>query len=928
MSNRESLIRGYFRPPDDGFWLWQDEGEAVGWSDGKLIAFAQELTFVLKQLAPNGLPRFGALLLLLASTRKNWAVDGSEARALSALLATTAATGADPSPQTETDHSRLNFLKRVLAGLHCVRALDRSLRESLEAKAALAAMVFEGIEPAVAPGDAPAVADAVRDGLTALLAGPDDAVSRGYGAAFLLKDLADLADGLDRQSPEAVRLRMETGLDAVPAAAPIDAPEDPLPVRQAARAVCNELLDSPEHAGMARAAMRLLAGTALPRKLSHAAEQEIGGYSDLANRGDPDRLLLSELAQDGLTLAVRVAMNEAMYLHRETPPSTPRMRRELLIDSGVHAWGVPRVLAASAALALAANTPDGAGFRAWRGSGVSLKEVDLLSTAGVVDHLGALEADPHLADALPEFASLLEQAEDAVEAVVIMPADALAEPAVAQALRGLCCERLYVATVDRHGEFRLCERGARGEKLIRRVQLSPDDLAPAATPLQDTADLDRLPAIFRVDRFPLRLSDPLAPKACWPVGRWGVLSITGDGRLLRWTDPKRGALQLTDRLPKGRLFWASTEVAHGTTSFVYGSPHSLVLYRVNIPRRDVEAVQLLCGECTAVAFHGGVLLGINRSSVASIDPHTGEVGQRLAIERDLRWSGGRYFRTPWGQDWRALSFDGVAPTLEPLPKFGSLADPVAHVWEAVGFSEPIALTRGGRLVVSRADESKAPSSQRRMSECVVEEISHDGLHLLIAGQLRNHTNHTSRLRLTLGDEPSTAQASQQSMDPRLLASARPIGLRKRFLSIGVSEAGELTLRAAKSSVALENQHGRGILRQRPRNLALRAEREFQPVDVDGGYRYRLMVATWPSGDRAVLDSRGLLHLQPASPDALEATLVLAEGELTGWLSDGMVFGKEYFWPEWRDRLPKNTDRTRSSRWTTIAKFVESLRAAD
>ena len=40
--------------------------------------------------------------------------------------------------------------------------------------------------------------------------------------------------------------------------------------------------------------------------------------SDISNRGPLDRLLLSESAHDDLTLAVRIALNEALYLRRES----------------------------------------------------------------------------------------------------------------------------------------------------------------------------------------------------------------------------------------------------------------------------------------------------------------------------------------------------------------------------------------------------------------------------------------------------------------------------------------------------------------------------------------------------------------------------------------------------------------------------------
>ncbi len=60
MNNSESVVRNYFSPPSESFWQWQDDGAAIGWADGKTIAFAEELTPLLGHMAPRGLPRFGA----------------------------------------------------------------------------------------------------------------------------------------------------------------------------------------------------------------------------------------------------------------------------------------------------------------------------------------------------------------------------------------------------------------------------------------------------------------------------------------------------------------------------------------------------------------------------------------------------------------------------------------------------------------------------------------------------------------------------------------------------------------------------------------------------------------------------------------------------------------------------------------------------
>src|SRR5262249_59432658 len=109
----------------------------------------------------------------------------------------------------------------------------------------------------------------------------------------------------------------------------------------------------------------------------------VGGVADITNRGPLDRLLLSELAHDDLTLSVRVALNEALYLRREPPMREPPGTLALLLDCGVRLWGIPRVLATAVALPLIARDKQHSEVVACRARGKQLQPVGLLSRAGM-----------------------------------------------------------------------------------------------------------------------------------------------------------------------------------------------------------------------------------------------------------------------------------------------------------------------------------------------------------------------------------------------------------------------------------------------------------------------------------------------------------------------------------------------------------------
>lgn len=57
---------------EDALWHWDAESGNILWVDGSLIATREEILAILYRLAPDGLPRFGALVLLLASLRERY----------------------------------------------------------------------------------------------------------------------------------------------------------------------------------------------------------------------------------------------------------------------------------------------------------------------------------------------------------------------------------------------------------------------------------------------------------------------------------------------------------------------------------------------------------------------------------------------------------------------------------------------------------------------------------------------------------------------------------------------------------------------------------------------------------------------------------------------------------------------------------------
>jgi hypothetical protein len=56
----------------------------------------------------------------------------------------------------------------------------------------------------------------------------------------------------------------------------------------------------------------------------------------------------------------------------------------------------------------------------------------------------------------------------------------------------------------------------------------------------------------------------------------------------------------------------------------------------------------------------------------------------------------------------------------------------------------------------------------------------------------------------------------------------------------------------------------------------------------------LQTAEFSGGSKVFLDSRGLMHFKSSDPALPEVSIVMADGEVAGWTSDGYVCGPSFF----------------------------------
>jgi hypothetical protein len=138
-------------------------------------------------------------------------------------------------------------------------------------------------------------------------------------------------------------------------------------------------------------------------------------------------------------------------------------------------------------------------------------------------------------------------------------------------------------------------------------------------------------------------------------------------------------------------------------------------------------------------------------------------------------------------------------------------------------------------------------------------------------------------------------------DPRLLVEpniaelVRPRNLRHKFQSIAVHHGESLALATRRGTWLEIAVHSESlVLHPLSEPWPHPSKQFFTPVDRSGQVGYKLQAAKWEDGSEAYLDSRGMLHLKSSDRAIPELTLVLADGEMAGWTSDGDRFGPTYF----------------------------------
>lgn len=869
----------YLQAPKDSFWMWADR-QTIVWRDGWTIAFREEIECSLRAVGDRAVLPMGAIVLVLAACRPTWLQANGGRHSLVQFA----------EPKLSADHHQQLFAK-VLKGLDAIHAMPAPLRTGADAKAAIIRALCEHhVDPLRV---SPQIAEMLSEGIAGLT------LSQAGGSEHDFdRVLTALAEVMSKFNPQSLELLNQTGLEATPEPAPIDEMPD-LPACVRVRQLIDTLKTDEELASLMKVAREVIAAIQLPRPVSAPDQLSTGGVSDITNRGTIDRLLTSELAHDGETLAVRVALGEALYLRREFFPEVPESHRYVLLDSGIRLWGVPRVFAAAVALAMGATTHQKDQLHVFRAADEGLEKIDLATRSGLISHLAALEALPHPGASLAPFFTEARSSGMAVEAILITHLDTLADPDFQSSLAALENDLLYVAAVDSEGNLQLLQVHKTGRRIIKEAVLKLDDLfelranQPQISLRPPSSDL---PAIFGEAIFPLLMPERIDRPWRSDHSQFGSVSVANN-RLIHWRHKMKGARRLVE-LPEKNILHLSINPEGVVRMLIDPCTNAAPLKYVTYDLSTDEHRVIELGR----SIYGYMPVWIDREAICLIDRRVARAystvsGAELVSLEVNAFSApqtfGRCFLRSDG--WYAASFTNEYS--KPTFKFDGLVARGANlvnVFETANHAG-LALYDDGTLSPIQSYGRAAKIALGRLPRITrLAAVSHDNDRIAV-----ECTDQDRREVVFFDLQTSQTSTSRVKWEKAWVDYLRPAyptrTLQHRFVGAGFVHSNLVLfgVRGTRWVFMLNDQLEEIYLRESTLTSKIHG---FQPVQSPSVPRpVALRAAHFADGSRIFLDSRGLLHLVSSDQSVPELTIALTHmTACAGWISDGRTFGDPYF----------------------------------
>lgn len=250
---------------------------------------------------------------------------------------------------------------------------------------------------------------------------------------------------------------------------------------------------------------RLWSGLNIPLHHNHPSEQPLGGISDLTNKGDFDKLVISEFAYDDDVFMSRIANNEALYIQREVPPEADKFQRILLIDSSLKNWGNPKILSFASAIAIARHPKTDIECKAYV-VGENYEEVSFVDVHHVIKALSKLSGKLDCAAGLNSFFMENKISSKNQEVFIFSSEESLKLTPMQKVTNDYFTDIKYTFSVGMQ-DIKVFKNHNKGKKMLQHIIMPLDELwvrnskEIEITDIVESLDKESLPLLYPVERF-------------------------------------------------------------------------------------------------------------------------------------------------------------------------------------------------------------------------------------------------------------------------------------------------------------------------------------------------------------------------------------------------------------------------------------------
>lgn len=509
-------IQHYFRSYQDYFWQWEEQTNVLAIPKGNTISYKAFAIDILERLSTIGAPPFGALLLTIIATNTTASTDlkhieqDFDAKFM----------GQEDGEFRNTRHEAFDFLKK----LSNLPAKYKTGKERIELFFSIFMDCHNRISTKKITKLLAEYNQKKEQFESILLSG-----QQSFSLATFYKDFR-VIELLNNQFKDTQAIIdhliylpkiQESTLDELietPTEGTTTSPEE----------LIEQLINTPQSFYIGALVKHLWSGLNLPFQRLKPSEQPLGGVADITNKGNFDRLLISEFAYDNLSFLSRLVNNEALYLHREAPPDSNHLERMILIDISIKNWGTVRTLAYAIMLAIA-HHPKAQSNSKIAIVGSKFTPIGVQYPHEVIDSLQILDSTIDCSDGLSFFLKNNSISTDS-ELIFISSEAAIQTNEMQQLLTTHHRQFSYWISTDSAGIINIYKYKNRGKKLIQRLQLPLAYLwkrDKKTTPKQQ-------PATSGMSSCPILFPKPLQPKKLLSTTDGEVFVVTTEKHLMRF----------------------------------------------------------------------------------------------------------------------------------------------------------------------------------------------------------------------------------------------------------------------------------------------------------------------------------------------------------------------------------------------------------